>query len=89
MGSCASPQPGTTPRSSLPGDDACPWAGLAHRPLCGSGFPAYRCGKPAARRPCTVPSRLLTDGHPELNALDHLWRHVQGRALAHRPVASI
>lgn len=33
--------------------------------------------------------RLLPTATPELNALDHLWRHVKGRVLANRPVASI
>ena len=33
--------------------------------------------------------RFLPTTTPELNAMDHLWRHVQGRALANRPVASI
>ena len=33
--------------------------------------------------------RLLPTATPELNAMAHLWRHVQGRALAHRPVASM
>jgi len=33
--------------------------------------------------------RFLPTTTPELNAMDHLWRHVKGRALANRPVASI
>lgn len=33
--------------------------------------------------------RLLPTATPELNAMDHLWRHVKGRVLANRPVASI
>src|ERR687888_1829767 len=33
--------------------------------------------------------RFLPTATPELNAMDHLWRHVKGRALANRPVASI
>ena len=43
------------------------------------------------RRAKTLPIalRFLPTTTPELNAMDHLWRHVQGRALANRPVASI
>lgn len=33
--------------------------------------------------------RFLPTATPELNAMDHLWRHVKGRVLANRPVASI
>lgn len=33
--------------------------------------------------------RLLPRATPELNAMDHLWRHVKGRALANRPTLSI
>jgi transposase len=33
--------------------------------------------------------RFLPTATPELNAMDHLWRHVKGRALANRPVTSI
>lgn len=33
--------------------------------------------------------RLLPRATPELNAMDHLWRHVKGRALADRPTRSI
>lgn len=33
--------------------------------------------------------RLLPRATPELNAMDHLWRHVKGRALANRPTISI
>jgi hypothetical protein len=33
--------------------------------------------------------RLLPRATPELNAMDHLWRFVKGRALADRPTASI
>jgi len=33
--------------------------------------------------------RLLPRACPELNAMDHLWRQVKGRALANRPTLSI
>lgn len=33
--------------------------------------------------------RLLPRATPELNAMDHLWRQVKGRALADRPTQSI
>lgn len=33
--------------------------------------------------------RWLPRATPELNAMDHLWRHVKGRALADRPTQSI
>jgi len=33
--------------------------------------------------------RLLPRATPELNAMDHLWRSVKGRALANRPTRSI
>lgn len=33
--------------------------------------------------------RLLPRATPELNAMDHLWRAVKGRALANRPTRSI
>jgi transposase len=33
--------------------------------------------------------RLLPRATPDLNALDHLWRQVKGRALADRPSLSI
>ncbi len=33
--------------------------------------------------------RLLPRATPELNAMDHLWRSVKGRALASRPTLSI
>lgn len=33
--------------------------------------------------------RLLPVATPELNAMDHLWRSVKGRALADRPTRSI
>jgi hypothetical protein len=33
--------------------------------------------------------RMLPTATPELNAMDHLWRHVTGEVLANRPVQSI
>lgn len=33
--------------------------------------------------------RFLPRATPKLNAMDHLWRHVKGRALADRPTRSI
>lgn len=33
--------------------------------------------------------RLLPTATPKLNAMDHLWRHVKGRALADQPTYSI
>lgn len=33
--------------------------------------------------------RFLPRATPELNAMDHLWRHVKGRGLANRATASI
>ncbi len=33
--------------------------------------------------------RLLPKATPELNAMDHLWRQVKGRALADRPTISV
>jgi transposase len=33
--------------------------------------------------------RFLPKATPELNAMDHLWRHVKGRVLADRPTSSI
>ncbi len=33
--------------------------------------------------------RLLPTATPELNAMDHLWRSVKGRALANRPTENI
>jgi DDE superfamily endonuclease len=36
-----------------------------------------------------VEVRLLPRATPELNAMDHLWRQVKGRALADRPTRTI
>jgi len=36
-----------------------------------------------------VELRFLPRATPELNAMDHLWRHVKGRGLANRPTRSI
>jgi transposase len=36
-----------------------------------------------------IERRLLPKATPELNAMDHLWRHVKGRGLANRPTRSI
>ncbi|WP_337833624.1 hypothetical protein [Desulfonema magnum] len=33
--------------------------------------------------------RLLPTATPELNAMDHLWKSVKGRALANRPTENI
>jgi transposase len=33
--------------------------------------------------------RFLPKATPELNAMDHLWRHVKGCGLANRPIQSI
>ncbi len=33
--------------------------------------------------------RFLPKATPELNAMDHLWRHVKGQALANWPIQSI
>ena len=33
--------------------------------------------------------RLLPRATPELNAMDHLWRSVKGRALADRPTVTV
>jgi transposase len=33
--------------------------------------------------------RFLPRATPELNAMDHLWRHVKGRTLANRPTQTI
>jgi transposase len=40
-------------------------------------------------RELDIERRLLPRATPELNAMDHLWRHVKGRALADRPTRSI
>ena len=40
-------------------------------------------------RELDIERRLLPRATPELNARDHLWRHVKGRALADRPTRSI
>lgn len=37
----------------------------------------------------SIEIRLLPRATPELNAMDHLWRHVKGRALADRRTESI
>lgn len=36
-----------------------------------------------------IPIRLLPRATPELNAMDHLWRHVKRGALSDRPTQSI
>jgi transposase len=36
-----------------------------------------------------IEARWLPRATPELNAMDHLWRQVKGRALANRPTRSI
>lgn len=36
-----------------------------------------------------IETRFLPKATPKLNAMDHLWRHVKGRALANRPTCSI
>jgi transposase len=36
-----------------------------------------------------IQTRFLPVATPELNAMDHLWRQVKGRALADRPTLSI
>jgi transposase len=36
-----------------------------------------------------IERRFLPQATPELNAMDHLWRHVKGRALANWPTPSI
>lgn len=33
--------------------------------------------------------RVLPKAPPELNAMDHLWRHGKGRGLANRPIQSL
>jgi transposase len=40
-------------------------------------------------RELDIELRLLPKATPELNAMDHLWRHVKGRGLANRPTQSI
>jgi transposase len=40
-------------------------------------------------RELDIELRLLPKATPELNAMDHLWRHVKGRGLADRPTQSI
>jgi transposase len=40
-------------------------------------------------REVDIERRWLPRATPELKALDHLWRHVKGRALADRPTRSI
>lgn len=42
-----------------------------------------------AARDLGIEVRLLPRATPELNAMDHLWRQVKGRALANRPTRSI
>lgn len=47
---------------------------------------------PASRdlaRHLRIELRLLPKATPELNAMDHLWRHVKGRGVANRPTQSI
>jgi transposase len=36
-----------------------------------------------------IETRFLPTATPELNAMDHLWRHVKGRAIANRPTKNI
>jgi transposase len=36
-----------------------------------------------------IERRFLPRATPELNAMDHLWRHVKGRGLANRPTRTI
>jgi len=38
---------------------------------------------------CAIELRLLPRATPELNAMDHLWRHTKGTVLADRPTDSI
>jgi transposase len=40
-------------------------------------------------REVAIERRWLPRATPELKAMDHLWRHVKGRALAERPTRSI
>jgi transposase len=40
-------------------------------------------------RTLQIELRFLPKATPELNAMDHLWRHVKGRGLANRPTQSI
>jgi hypothetical protein len=38
---------------------------------------------------CSIEVRLLPRATPELNAMDHLWRHTKRQVLADRPTVSI
>lgn len=53
----------------------------------GSPHTAAASRQMAKALPITV--RFLPTATPELHAMDHLWRHVKGRVLAHRAVTSI
>jgi hypothetical protein len=38
---------------------------------------------------CAIELRLLPRATPELNAMDHLWKHTKGTVLADRPTETI
>ena len=38
---------------------------------------------------CAIELRLLPRATPELNAMDHLWKHTKGTVLGDRPTESI
>jgi len=40
-------------------------------------------------RDLNIEIRLLPTATPELNAMNHLWRQVKGRAVSNRPTRSI
>lgn len=53
------------------------------------GAPHTAAASRRLAKECQIALRFLPTATPELNAMDHLWRHVKGRVLANRPVASI
>jgi len=53
------------------------------------GAPHIAAASRDIARHLQIEFRFLPKATPELNAMDHLWRHVKGRGLANRPTQSI
>ena len=66
-----------------------PWRGWQIVLLEDRGAPHTAAASRRLAKALPMALRFLPTATPECNALDHRWRYVQGRVLAHRPVASL
>ena len=75
--------------SGIPVNCPCPLAGLGPHPLRGSSVSAYVTREPRLGEELGIEVRLLPKATPELNAMDHLWRHTKREALGDRETVAI